>query len=127
MTTASPVIPGLTCVCLGAISLAFGFRYFSMGLACRNQRSIFLKISEVCRDEVFRTGGDWTQGEGRHASWFVFSSAALTLHMAKVGTGQGEGGPPPGGWPAPPCSLSCLGSQCLLRPELNPPERGGPP
>lgn len=53
MTTVSPVISGLTCVCLGAISLAFGFRYFSMGLACRNQRSIFLRISEVHEDEVF--------------------------------------------------------------------------
>lgn len=53
VTTVSPVISGLTCVCLGAISLAFGFLYFSMGLACRNQRSIVLKINEVRKDEVF--------------------------------------------------------------------------
>lgn len=53
MTTVSPVISGLTYVCLGAISLAFGFSYFSMGLACRNQRNIILKISEVCEDEGF--------------------------------------------------------------------------
>ena len=68
VTTVSPVISGLTCVCLGTMSLAFGFCYFSMGLACRNQRSIFLTISEVRTDEVFWTGGDWTQWEAIHAS-----------------------------------------------------------
>lgn len=53
LTTVSPVISRLTCVCLGTLSLAFGFPYFSRGLACRNQRSIFLKVSEVCEDELF--------------------------------------------------------------------------
>lgn len=112
LTTVSPVISGLTCVCLGALSLAFGFPYFSRGLACRNQRSIFLKISEVCEDELFWTGGDWTQREGTHGSPFISKRLALTLltaHAANVS--NGKGGEPSHPWPPGLVSASQLASQ----------------
>lgn len=55
MTTVSPVISGLTCVCLGFLFLAFGFCYFLLVLLYRNKKkkqTHFKKISEVCKDEV---------------------------------------------------------------------------
>lgn len=132
VTTVSPVISELTCVCLGAISLAFGFCYFSMGLACRNQRSVFLKIREVCKDEVSELVVTGPSGGSACASLFSPSSMALTLHMANASNGEGGGlllfprlarasclGPSQS-----PGMLSCLHAGYQLKSKLNTQESG---
>lgn len=45
----SPVILGLPCVMVGPDDLAFGFSYFSMGLAFKNRKTRFKKNPTSCK------------------------------------------------------------------------------